>query len=43
MLVGQAFFFEYITVGWMLIEAAAAIGSGVAAHRITLLAYGLRV
>jgi len=42
-LVGQAFFLEYITIGYTLIEAAVAIGSGVAAHSITLLAFGLTV
>jgi hypothetical protein len=41
LLVQQAFFFEYVTVAWMMIEAAVAIGSGVAAHSITLLAFGI--
>jgi divalent metal cation (Fe/Co/Zn/Cd) transporter len=40
-LVRQAFFLEYVTVAWMMIEAVVAIGSGVAAHSITLLAFGI--
>jgi hypothetical protein len=32
-LIKQALWLEWITVGWMLIEAAVAIGSGLAAHR----------
>ena len=40
-LVRQAFFLEYVTVAWMMIEASVAIGSGVAAHSITLLAFGI--
>jgi divalent metal cation (Fe/Co/Zn/Cd) transporter len=40
-LVRQAFWLEWITIAWMLVEAAIAIGSGIAAHSITLLAFGL--
>jgi divalent metal cation (Fe/Co/Zn/Cd) transporter len=40
-LIREAFCLEYITVGWMLIEAAVAIGASVAAHSITLLAFGI--
>jgi divalent metal cation (Fe/Co/Zn/Cd) transporter len=32
---------EWLTVGWMAAEAAIAIGSGIAAQSITLLAFGL--
>ena len=34
-LVRQAFFLEYVTLAWMAIEAAVAIGAGVAAHSLT--------
>jgi divalent metal cation (Fe/Co/Zn/Cd) transporter len=40
-LVRQAFLLEYFTVAWMVIEAAIAIGSAVAAQSITLLAFGI--
>jgi len=40
-LVSQAFRLEWITVGWMTIEAAVAIVSGIAAHSLTLLAFGI--
>lgn len=40
-LVRQAFFLEYVTFAWMVIEAGMAIGAGVAAHSITLLAFGI--
>lgn len=40
-LVRQAFLLEYLTVAWMVIEAAIAIGSAVAAHSITLLVFGI--
>ena len=39
-LVRQAFRLESFTAGWMLIEAAVAIGSGVAAHSLSLIAFG---
>jgi divalent metal cation (Fe/Co/Zn/Cd) transporter len=39
-LVRRAFRLEWFTVGWMLIEAAVAIGSGVAAHSLSLIAFG---
>ncbi len=39
-LIRRAFWLEWITAGWMLIEAAVAIGSGVAAHSLTLIAFG---
>jgi len=40
-LVKQAFWLEWITIAWMLVEAAIAIASGIAAHSVTLLAFGL--
>jgi len=39
-LVRRAFRLERFTVGWMLIEAAVAIGSGVVAHSLSLIAFG---
>lgn len=40
-LVEQAFRLEYITLAWMTLEAAVAIGSGVAAGSLTLIAFGI--
>jgi divalent metal cation (Fe/Co/Zn/Cd) transporter len=40
-LVQRALLLEWITIAWMVVEAAVAIGAGVAAHSITLLAFGL--
>jgi hypothetical protein len=40
-LVRQAFLLEYLTLAWMVIEAGVAISSGVAAHSVTLLAFGI--
>jgi divalent metal cation (Fe/Co/Zn/Cd) transporter len=40
-LIAQAFRLEYATVGWMAVEAAVAIWSGVRAGSITLLAFGI--
>jgi divalent metal cation (Fe/Co/Zn/Cd) transporter len=40
-LVRQAFWLEWVTIAWMVIEAIVAITSGLAAHSITLLAFGL--
>src|ERR1043166_6102645 len=39
-LVRKAFMLEWLTAGWMLIEAVIAIGSGVAAHSLSLIAFG---
>ena len=39
-LVRRAFRLEWFTAGWMLAEAAVAIGSGVAAHSLSLIAFG---
>jgi divalent metal cation (Fe/Co/Zn/Cd) transporter len=40
-LIKEALLFEWITIAWMVIEAVVAIGSGIAAHSITLTAFGL--
>jgi divalent metal cation (Fe/Co/Zn/Cd) transporter len=40
-LVRQAFRLEWITVGWMVIEAVVAIGSGIRSGSLVLLAFGL--
>lgn len=40
-LVRQAFQLEYITLTWMTIEAAVAIGSGIAAQSLVLMAFGI--
>ena len=40
-LVRQAFWLEWLTIAWMVIESIVAIASGLAAHSITLLAFGL--
>src|SRR5215469_2564224 len=40
-LVRKAFQLEYVTVGWMVIEAGVAISAGIAARSITLLAFGI--
>ena len=39
-LVRQALCLEWITAGWMLIEAAVAIGSGATSHSLSLIAFG---
>ena len=36
-----AFLLEYITLAWMTVEAAVAIGSGVTAGSLTLMAFGI--
>jgi divalent metal cation (Fe/Co/Zn/Cd) transporter len=40
-LIQQAFRLEYLTLAWMTIEAAVAIGFGVAADSLTLTAFGI--
>lgn len=40
-LIAQAIRLEWLTVGWMTIEAVVAIGAGVAAHSISLMAFGI--
>ncbi len=40
-LIEQAFRLEYVTIAWMVIEAAVAIGAGIAAGSLALLAFGI--
>jgi divalent metal cation (Fe/Co/Zn/Cd) transporter len=40
-LIAKALRLEWITLGWMLIEAAVALGSGIIAHSLTLIAFGV--
>jgi divalent metal cation (Fe/Co/Zn/Cd) transporter len=40
-LIGQAFRLEYMTLAWMILETAVAIGSGIAASSLTLIAFGI--
>lgn len=40
-LVRRAFFLEWVTVGWMIVEGAVAIVSSIASHSMTLLAFGI--
>jgi len=40
-LIRRAFTLEWLTLGWMSIEAAIAIGAGVVAHSLTLVAFGI--
>jgi divalent metal cation (Fe/Co/Zn/Cd) transporter len=39
-LVGRALRLEWLTIGWMAIEAAAGLGAGVDARSLTLIAFG---
>jgi divalent metal cation (Fe/Co/Zn/Cd) transporter len=40
-LVREAFRLEWLTISWMILEAAIAIGAGVAAHSLLLIAFGI--
>jgi divalent metal cation (Fe/Co/Zn/Cd) transporter len=40
-IIREAFRLEYITLAWMTVEAAVAIGSGVTAGSLTLMAFGI--
>ncbi len=40
-IVRQAFWLEWLTVGWMIIEAGVALWSGIAAHNLSLTAFGM--
>jgi divalent metal cation (Fe/Co/Zn/Cd) transporter len=40
-LIHQAFWLEYVTLAWMIVEAAVAIGSGIAANSLILVAFGI--
>jgi divalent metal cation (Fe/Co/Zn/Cd) transporter len=37
----QAFVLEYVTIAWMVIEAVVAIGSGISANSLALIAFGV--
>ena len=39
--IDAAFRLEYLTIGWMILEIAVAIWSGLAAHNLSLLAFGV--
>jgi divalent metal cation (Fe/Co/Zn/Cd) transporter len=41
LLIGEAFQLEWITIGWMIIEAVVAIGSWIVSGSLVLLAFGL--
>ena len=41
LLMREAFRLEYVTLAWMLIEGGVAIGSGIVARSVTLLAFGI--
>lgn len=40
-LIRRAFALEYFTIAWMIIEAGVAIGSGIGARSVTLVAFGV--
>src|SRR5207237_10668525 len=40
-LIAQAFRLEWFTIAWMTIESVVAIGAGIAAHSISLTAFGI--
>jgi divalent metal cation (Fe/Co/Zn/Cd) transporter len=40
-LIRQAFHLEWFTIAWMTVEAIVALGAGVAAHSISLTAFGI--
>ena len=40
-LIREAFRLEWLTIGWMIVEAVVAIASGVAARSLVLVAFGL--
>lgn len=40
-LIRNAFRFEWLSILWMVIEGAAAIGAGIAAHSLLLVAFGI--
>jgi divalent metal cation (Fe/Co/Zn/Cd) transporter len=40
-MIEQAFRLEYMTLAWMMVEAAVAIGSGITAGSLTLTAFGI--
>lgn len=40
-LIHKGFWLEWFTVGWMVIEAAVAVGAGVSVRSLTLMAFGV--
>ena len=42
-LIHQAFWLEYLTFAWMIVEAAVGIGAGLAAGSLVLTAFGILV
>ena len=40
-LIRQAFHLEWMTVAWMVVEGVVALGAGLAAGSLTLMAFGL--
>src|SRR5579871_6286448 len=40
-LIRHAFRLEWLTIAWMVIEGAVAIGSGIVAHSLLLVAFGI--
>jgi divalent metal cation (Fe/Co/Zn/Cd) transporter len=40
-LVSQAFWLEWLTLAWMIVEGAVAVGAGIAAESLTLTAFGI--
>jgi len=40
-LIREAFWLEWLTIGWMTVEAVVAIGAGIAAGSLVLVAFGL--
>ncbi len=40
-LIGHAFILEWITIAWMILEVTVAIASGIAAHSLSLIAFGV--
>ena len=41
LLISRAFVLEWVTIAWMLVEVAVAIASGIAAHSVSLVAFGV--
>jgi divalent metal cation (Fe/Co/Zn/Cd) transporter len=40
-LIPRAFILEWITIAWMMVEVAVAVASGIAAHSVSLIAFGV--
>ena len=41
LLIQDAFRLEWLSIAWMVIEGAVAIGSGIIAHSVLLVAFGI--